>query len=99
MGWHRVPQVDQVAWAQNQVRDITGVLCTDSHSGYDAAQVNESPLLGLSNLRSALQAMQLRDNMRVNCHLRWLASDYDLGDKKAKKRDDCLKFLQTFLCL
>jgi hypothetical protein len=35
----------------------------------------------LSHLRSALQALQLRESMiRTNCFLRWLASDYDLGD-------------------
>ena len=35
--------------------------------------MNESPLLGLSNMRSALQAFQLRANLeRVACEPRWL---------------------------
>ena len=37
---------------------VRGVLCTDSRGGFDAVEVNESPLLGLSNLRAALQAFQ-----------------------------------------
>ena len=101
-GWNRTPAIDQVAWAEQQVRNTTGILGTDSRGGYDAVQVNESPMLGLSNLRAALQALQLRESLiRTNCHLRWLASDYDLGDALTKKRPDCrtglMKFLQTRL--
>ena len=84
------------------VRSVPGILCTDSKGGYDAVMINESPLLGLSNLRSALQAMQLRENMiRVNTKLRWVASDYDLGDSMTKKRPDSrvglMKFMKTRL--
>ena len=100
-GWHRTPQDNQVAFAEQQVREVDGILCTDSRGGYDAVQVNESPLLGLSNLRSALQAMQLRENMiSVRSSLRWLASDFDLADGLTKKRSECrvglAKFLETF---
>ena len=46
---------------------------TDSKGGFDAVEVNESPLLGLSNMRAALQAFHLRDNLtRVAYELRWL---------------------------
>ena len=97
-GLHRSPQDDQVKWAENLVKEVRGVLCTDSKGGYDAVQVNESPLLGLSNLRAALQAMQLRENMiRVGCLLRWLASDYDMADSMTKKRADCRSGLLKFL--
>ena len=48
--------------AEQQVLLIRGILCTDSRGGYDAVELNESPPLGLSNLRSALQAFQLREN-------------------------------------
>ena len=100
--WNRTPKADLVAWAENQVRNTVGILGRDSKGGYDAVQVNESPMLGLSNLRSALQALQLRESMiRTNCFLRWLASDYDLGDALTKKRPDCrtglLKYLKTKL--
>ena len=77
---------------------VKGVLCTDSRGGYDAVEVNESPLLGLSNLRAALQAFQLRDNLkRCGSELRWLASDYDLADALTKKRSECRAGLQRFL--
>ena len=80
---------DLVEATENQVRCIKGIICTDSRGGYDAVEVNESPLLGLSNLRAALQAFQLRDNLqRVGSELRWLASDYDLADSMTKKRND-----------
>eukprot|EP00438_Fugacium_kawagutii_P021819 Skav230869 [mRNA] locus=scaffold1335:307503:315465:- [translate_table: standard] len=99
-GWDRSPFDQQVEWGEKQVREVPGILCTDSKGGYDAVMINESPLLGLSNLRSALQAMQLRENMiRVGTTLRWLASDYDLGDSMTKKRPDSrvglLKFMST----
>ena len=72
------------------MRHVRGVLCTDSKGGHDAVQLNESPLLGLSNVRAALQALQLRESMiRTGCSLRWLASDYDLGDSMTKKRAEC----------
>ena len=85
-----------------QVSRIKGVLCTDSRGGYDAVEINESPLLGLSNMRAALQAFQLRDNLqRTGSLLRWVASDYDLADALTKKRADCrlglLKYLRTRL--
>ena len=87
-----------VEQAEAQVLHVRGVLCTDSRGGYDAVEINESPLLGLSNLRAALQAFQLRDNLqRVNCELRWLASDYDLADSMTKKRSESRFGLEKFL--
>ena len=100
-GLHRPERrADLVAEAESQATLVAGILCTDSCGGYDAVEVNESPLLGLSNMRAALQAFQLRDNLkRVNCDLRWVASDYDLADAFTKKRGDSriglLKFLKT----
>ena len=93
-------RADLLASAEAQACLVTGILCTDSRGGYDAVEVNESPLLGLSNMRAALQAFQLRDNLkRVGCELRWLASDYDLADAFTKKRGDSriglLKYLRS----
>ena len=95
-------RVDLVETAENQAGLLRGVLCTDSRGGYDAVELNESPLLGLSNMRAALQAFQLRDNLkRVGCELRWLASDYDLADgftkKRAESREGLVKYLRTRL--
>ena len=92
---------DLVESTERQVLMVRGVLCTDSRGGYDAVELNESPLLGLSNMRAALQAFQLRDNLkRAGCELRWLKSDYDLADALTKKREDSrygmLKFLRTW---
>ena len=60
-------------------------------------QVNESSMLGLSNTRSALQAMQLRDMLRTGSLLRWVASDYDRGDSLTRKRAGCRHGLSKFI--
>ncbi|CAE7037795.1 unnamed protein product [Symbiodinium sp. KB8] len=89
---------DLVEQVENQTLALKGIVCTDSRGGYDAIEVNESPLLGLSNMRAALQAFQLRDNLRrAGCTLRWLASDYDLADALTKKRADSRYGLVKFL--
>lgn len=95
-------RVDLVQAAEDQASLLPGALCTDSRGGYDAVEVNESPLLGLSNTQAALQSFQLRDDLRrVGCELRWLASDYDFADGFTKKRADrrlgLEKFLRTWL--
>ena len=91
---------DLVEETEKQARLVKGILCTDSRGGYDAVEMNESPLLGLSNMRAALQAFQLRDNLRrAGAELRWLASDFDLADSLTKRKASCreglVKFLQT----
>ena len=98
-GFHRPERrPDLVASAEEQASLVTGILCTDSRGGYDAMEVNESPLLGLSNMRAALQAFQLRDNLkRVGCELRWLASDYDLADAFTKKRGESRMSLLKYM--
>ena len=90
---------DLVALQEQQVLALRGIVCTDSRGGYDAVEINESPLLGLSNMRAALQAFQLRDNLRRAAgELRWVASDFDLGDALTKKRAECRLGLSQFLC-
>ena len=45
--------------ADAMVMTIPGLLATDSKGAYDAVELNEGPLLGLSNIRAALQPYQL----------------------------------------
>ena len=91
-------RLDLVENTEKQVLRVQGVLCTDSKGGFDAVEVNESPLLGLSNMRAALQAFQLRENLqRAGCLLGWLASDYDLADALTKKKSDSRIGLVQFL--
>ena len=88
---------DLVGRAEQQARLVRGILCTDSRVGFDAVERNDSPLLGLSNLRAALQAFQLRDSLQtVGSELR-LASDYDLPHALTKKKADCRDGLATFM--
>ena len=95
------PRLDLVEVAEKQALTVKGVLCTDSRGGYDAVETNESPLLGLTNMRAALQAFQLRENLRrCGSDLRWVASDYDLADamtkKKQESREGLMKLLSTW---
>ena len=72
---------DLLSVADSQVRLVPGVFGTDSKGGFDLVMVNESPLLGLSNMRAAIQAYQLKQAIRL-CHTKliWLASDWNLGE-------------------
>ena len=71
---------------------------TDSRGGFDAINKNESPLLGLSNVRSALQAFQLREQLQESLgNLIWISGDWNLGDCLTKKdRSARLGILQFF---
>ena len=96
----RAQREDLVDVMERQALRVKGIVCTDSRGGYDAVEINESPFLGLSNMRAALQAFQLRDNLRrTGTELRWLASDYDLADALTKRKAEAglglLRFLQT----
>ena len=82
----------------NEVKLINGLLGTDSKGGYDSIIVNESPLLGLSNTRAALQAHQLKEALpRCGTKLIWLASDWNLADGLTKKKKECRESLEYFL--
>ena len=70
---------------------------TDSKGGYDSIIVNESPLLGLSNTRAALQAWQLKEALpRCGTRLMWLASDWNLADCMTKKKPECRTSMSYF---
>ena len=82
----------------NEVKLISGLLGTDSKGGYDSIIVNESPLLGLSNTRAALQAHQLKESLPLcGTKLIWLASDWNLADGLTKKKKECRESLEYFL--
>ena len=67
-------RADFLEASEKEVRLLPGIFGTDSKGGYDSIMVNESPMLGLSNTRSAIQAFQLKES--IPCcltHLLWLA--------------------------
>ena len=80
-----------------EVCQVTGLLVTDSKGGYDSIIVNESPLLGLSNTRAALQAWQLKEALpRCGTRLMWLASGWNLADCMTKKKPECRTSMSYF---
>ena len=81
-----------------EVRLVPGLLGTDSRGGYDSIIINESPLLGLSNIRAALQAEQLKQSLPdCGTKLIWLASDWNLSDGLTKKKPECRESLAYFM--
>ena len=47
-------RADLVTMAEEQAQLVRGVVCTDSRGSYDAVELNESPLLGLSNYEGSV---------------------------------------------
>ena len=64
---------DMLDNANRMVRYLPGIVGTDSKGGYDAINKNEGPLLGLSNIRSAIQGFQLREQLGESCGTAHLA--------------------------
>ena len=89
---------DLLTGSINEVRMVPGLLGTDSRGGYDSIMINESPLLGLSNVRAALQAEYLKQALPdCGTKLIWLASDWNLSDALTKKKKECRESLEYFL--
>ena len=77
---------------------VKGIIGTDSRGGFDAINKNESPLLGLSNVRSALQAFQLREQLQDGKGpLFWIGGDWNLSDALTKKGKSCRAGLSQFV--
>ena len=94
-------QDDLLADANHMVSFVKGVVGTDSRGGFDAVNKNEGPLLGLSNIRSALQAFQLREQLeQAKASLIWIAGDWNLSDALTKKsktaRASLVQFFRTW---
>ena len=89
---------DLLTASVSEVRKVPGVIGTDSKGGYDSIIVNESPLLGLSNMRAALQAYQLKEAIPACLTtLLWLAGDWNLSDALTKKKPESRESFQFFL--
>ena len=90
--------VDYTKRASFEVNHVPGIVASDSKGGYDAVTTNEGPYLGLSNIRSAIQAFQLKENFdRENSKLIWLAGDWNISDALTKKSAECRHGLKLFL--
>ena len=88
--------------ANRMVSYVKGIIGTDSRGGFDAINKNEGPLLGLSNVRSALQAFQLREQLQESKGiLIWISGDWNLGDALTKKdksaRAGILQFFKNWI--
>lgn len=97
-GCSGLPRVDLLNRANDLVRNVTGINATDSKGGFDAIKKNESPLLGLSNARSALQGYQLKEQLQdAGDKLIWLSGDWNLADAMTKKAKSARQGLEQFL--
>ena len=65
---------DRLESANLVMKYVKGVVGTDSRGVFDAATKSEAPLLGLSNIRSALQGYQLKEQLEDGgANLIWLS--------------------------
>ena len=84
--------------SEEEAKLVLGLLGSDPKGGYDSIMVNESPMLGLSNTRSAIQAFQLKEAIPLCLtRLLWLASDWNLSERMTKKKEERRKSLEFFL--
>ena len=91
------PSRDILSASIEELKQVPGILGTDSRGGYDSIMINESPLLGLSNMRAAIQAYQLKEAIPTcNTTLLWLAGDWNLSDALTKKKPDSRESLEYY---
>lgn len=84
--------------ANNIMKYVHGLVGTDSKGGFDAITKSEGPMLGLANIRSALQAFQLREQLQEGgARLIWLNGDWNLSDALTKKPAVARQSLMQFL--
>ena len=92
-------QTELLKDANYMVSFVKGILLgTDSRGGFDLINKSESLLLGLSNVRSALQAFQLREQLQegkgsITC----INGDWNLSDALMKKDRSCRAGLSQFV--
>ena len=85
---------DLMQHADLAVSSVSGIVATDSKGGFDAVTLQEGPYLGLSNVRAAIQAFQLKQSFnRVKTLVIWLAGDWLLADALTKKSQESLRNL------
>ena len=89
---------DFLMYAERAVKKIPGIVATDSKGGFDAVTLQEGPYLGLTNVRAAIQAFQLKQSLALaGTNVIWLAGDWLLGDASTKRSPECRKSLIQFL--
>ena len=89
---------DSLMYAERAVKKIPGIVATDSKGGFDAVTLQEGPYLGLTNVRAAIQAFQLKQSLALaGTNVIWLAGDWLLGDAFTKRSPECRKSLIQFL--
>ena len=93
-----IEDIDILQKANEMVKWVGGILATDSKGAFDAINKSEGPLLGLSNMRSALQGYQLKEQIVASAgKLIWVSGDWNLADALTKKHRSSREGLQQFI--
>jgi hypothetical protein len=80
------------------IRQVQGIVVSDSKGGYDAVEKNETANLGLQSTRTAVQAYQIKQNFQTNnAKLKWVAADWNLADGFTKEASESRQNLEAFL--
>lgn len=70
---------DHLLSAETEARQLSGIVGTDNNGGYNSIMMNESSLLGLTNItnmKAAIQAKQLNQSLPLTgTVLYWQAND------------------------
>ena len=72
---------------------MESLLITDSRGLYDAITSSDSPLLGMNNARTGIEATAIQKGLRDDgrCYLTWVPSDMNLADSLTKATRESFK--------
>ena len=79
--------------AKELASKMESLLVTDSRGLYDAISSSDSPLLGMSNSRTGVEASAIQKGVREDgkCYLTWVPSDMNLADCLTKATSEAFK--------
>ena len=68
---------------------VESLLVTDSRGIYDAVSASDSPMLGINNSRTGIEALAVQQGLRRDgrCYLTWVPSDMNLADALTKRHE------------
>ena len=77
---------------------MESLLVTDSRGVYDAVTTSDSPLLGMTNARTGVEAMSIQKGIRDDgrCYFTWVPSDLNLADCLTKATAEAFKVASLY---
>ena len=78
---------------RSNAKDLACLMVTDSRGLYDAITSSDSPMLGMNNSRTGIEATAVQKGLREDgkCYLTWVPSDMNLADSLTKATGEAFK--------